>query len=87
MLCRFWNLETPKSPKSSTKGKNKPISSETPPLRPLTPVETNGVTNGVIETNGIKEMTEDEIIEQKRQLLLKGMLRGGNKKKTGKSEK
>lgn len=56
-------------------------------MRPSTPVETNGVTNGVIETNGIKEMTEDEIIEQKRQLLLKGMLRGGNKKKTGKSEK
>ena len=63
------------------------MSSETPPLRPSTPAETIGVSNGVTETNGIKEMTEDEIIEQKRQLLMKGMLRGCSKKKTGKSEK
>ena len=63
------------------------MSSETASLRPSAPVETIGVSNGVTESNGIKEMTEDEIIEQKRQLLMKGMLKGVNKKKTGKSEK
>ena len=56
-------------------------------MRPSTPVETVGMANGTTETNGIVEMTEDEIIEQRRQLLMKGMLRGGNKKKPAKADK
>lgn len=47
-------------------------------VRPSSPVQTK-ITNRV-DTIGSVELTEDEKIEQKRHLLMKGMLRGGKKK-------
>ncbi|XP_057302154.1 signal recognition particle receptor subunit alpha-like [Hydractinia symbiolongicarpus] len=68
--------DAPKSPKA----KSPPSSpmAEKSFVRPSSPVQTK-ITNGV-DTIGSVELTEDEKIEQKRQLLMKGMLRGGKKK-------
>lgn len=85
----FILLETPKSPKSpkSPKGKSAPSVplNDLSPVRPSSPVETVGVVNGTVNVDGTVELTEDQLIEQKRQLLMKGMLKG-NKKKPTKAE-
>lgn len=84
------NNDSPKSPKAKTPtkstkpGKTPSPLAETSPSPPSSPTP-HPVTNGV-EVNGFTEMTEDELIEQKRQLLMSGKLRGGKKKAPTKPE-
>jgi len=73
---------TPKSPKGKTAPKS-PTPKESPsPARPSSPVTEQPQTNGEV-VNGTMELTEDQIIEQKRALMMKGMLR---KKKPAKPD-
>jgi len=74
--------KSPKSPKSPKAAAFPEVEAAIPPP------QTNGVPNGVSNgtTNGFHELTEDELIEQKRQLLLSGKLRGGKKSASKKAE-
>jgi len=80
------DVDAPKSPKSP----KSPKAAAFPDIEPAAPSSprSNGVPNGVANgtTNGFHELTEDELIEQKRQLLLSGKLRGGKKNASKKAE-
>jgi len=90
------DLATNKSGKGDTDGSKSPKS----PKNPKTPAfadeelaapaspQANGVHNDDVNgtTNGHHELTEDEVIEQKRKLLQEGKLRGGKKSASKKAE-
>jgi len=80
--------DSPKSPKSAKLPKSPKAANPPSPLvetAPSLPSSPSPVTNGV-EVNGSTELTQDELIEQNRQLLLSGKLKGGKKKAAAKPE-
>ena len=75
---------TPKSPKAKSPPTSPIPNGTESPVRPTSTSPISGQTNG--EVNGTVELTEDQIIEQKRALMMKGMLRSSKKKTSTKTE-